>query len=43
MERNMAVEELTEREMEVVMTVFKSYATGLREATIYSKVRQILC
>ena len=27
MERNMAVEELTEREMDVVMTVFKSYET----------------
>ena len=32
------VEELTEREMEVVMTVFKSHETGLREATIYPKV-----
>ena len=35
----MAEEELTEREMEVVMTVFKSYETGLREATIYPKVK----
>ena len=41
MERNMAVEELTKREMEVVMTVFKSYETGLREATIYPKVNRI--
>ena len=40
-ERNMAVEELTEREMEVVMTVFKTYETGLREATIYPKVKLI--
>ena len=37
----MAEEELTEREMEVVMTVFKSYETGLREATIYPKVKCI--
>ena len=42
MERNMAVEELTEREMEVVMTVFKTYETGLREATIYPKVKSDL-
>jgi hypothetical protein len=41
LERNMAVEELTEREMEVVMTVFKTYETGLREATIYPKVKLI--
>ena len=41
LERNMAVEELTEKEMEVVMTVFKSYETGLREATIYPKVKLI--
>ena len=40
-ERTMAEEELTEREMEVVMTVFKSYETGLREATIYPKVNLI--
>ena len=30
--------ELTEAEMEVVMAVFKSFETGLREATIYPKV-----
>ena len=41
MEGNKVVEELTEREMEVVMTVFKSFETGLREATIYPKVRNI--
>ena len=41
MERTDMVEELTDREMEVVMTVFRSYETGLREATIYSKVINI--
>ena len=30
--------ELTEAEMEVVTAVFKSFETGLREATIYPKV-----
>ena len=30
--------ELTEAELEVVMAVFKSFETGLREATIYPKV-----
>ena len=35
------VGELTEKEMEVVTTVFRSYETGLREATIYPKVRTI--
>ena len=30
---------LTEREMEAVTTVFRSFETGLREATIYTKVR----
>ena len=34
----MSSPELTEAEMEVVMAVFKSYETGLREATIYPKV-----
>ena len=38
MGRTDMVEDLTDREMEVVMTVFRSYETGLREATIYSKV-----
>ena len=41
MEKNKVVDKLTEREMEVVMTVFKSYETGLREATIYPKVKFI--
>ena len=40
-ERNMAVEELTEREMEVLITVFRSFETGLREATIYPKVMAV--
>ena len=31
-------EELTEAEMEFVTSVFKSFETGLREATIYPKV-----
>ena len=31
-------EELTKREMECVTTVFKSFETGLREATISPKV-----
>ena len=38
MEDNTAMEDLTEREMEVLMTVFRSFETGLREATIYPKV-----
>ena len=29
---------LTKAELEVVMAVFKSFETGLREATIYPKV-----
>jgi len=37
MEEEINLEELTEQEMEVVMTVFRSYETGLREATIYPK------
>ena len=32
-------EQLTLSEMEVVTTVFKSYETGLRQATILPKVR----
>ena len=32
------VEELTNKEMEAVTTVFRSFETGLREATIYPKV-----
>ena len=38
---NEDIEDLTEREMEVVMSVFKSFETGLREATIYPKVLNI--
>ena len=38
MGENKVLDELTEREMEVVTTVFKSFETGLREATIYPKV-----
>ena len=32
--------DLTEQELEVVTTVFRNYETGLREATIYPKVRR---
>ena len=38
---NMATPEMTEAEMEVVTAVFKSFETGLREATIYPKVIDI--
>jgi hypothetical protein len=38
MERKNDMEDLTEKEMEVLMTVFRSFETGLREATIYPKV-----
>ena len=31
--------DLTEQELEVVTTVFRNYETGLREATIYPKVK----
>ena len=41
-ERSGGLEDLTEKEMEVLMTVFRSYETGLREATIYPKAR-VLC
>ena len=34
----MTTHEMTEAEMEVVTAVFKSFETGLREATIYPKV-----
>ena len=37
MER-MNMEDLNKREMEVIMTVFGSFETGLREATIHPKV-----
>ena len=32
------LEELSEKEIEAVTMVFRSFETGLREATIYSKV-----
>ena len=32
------LEELSEKELEAVTMVFRSFETGLREATIYSKV-----
>ena len=31
-------DELTEKELDVITTVFRSYETGLREATILPKV-----
>ena len=34
-----AADELTKREIEVITTVFKSFETGLREATILPRVR----
>ena len=37
-----AQEELTEKEMDVITTVFRSYETGLREATILPKVPIII-
>ena len=37
-EQEVMSEELTKREMEVITTVFKSFETGLREATILPKV-----
>ena len=35
------MEELTEKEMEAVTTVFRSFETGLREASIDTKVGQL--
>ena len=37
-----AQEELTEKELDVITTVFRSYETGLREATILPKVPIII-
>lgn len=34
----MEADELTEKELDVITTVFRSYETGLREATILPKV-----
>ena len=36
------LEELSEKELEAVTMVFRSFETGLREATIYSKVGEII-
>ena len=35
------LEDLSEREREAVTMVFRSFETGLREATIYSKVAEL--
>ena len=35
-------DELTEKELDVITTVFRSYETGLREATILPKVPIII-
>ena len=36
--KGVETEELTKREIEVITTVFKSFETGLREATILPRV-----
>ena len=36
------LEELSEKEIEAVTMVFRSFETGLREATIYAKVRELI-
>ena len=41
-ESSAAQEELTEKELDVITTVFRSYETGLREATILPKVPIII-
>ena len=41
MENRNDMEDMSEREMEVLMTVFRSFETGLREATIYPKVKVV--
>ena len=38
----MSPTDLTEQELEEVTTVFRSFETGLREATIYPKVKTVL-
>ena len=35
------LKELSEKEMEAVTIVFRSFETGLREATIYTKVHSL--
>ena len=37
-EQEVEADELTEKELDVITTVFRSYETGLREATILPKV-----
>ncbi len=37
-EHEVEADELTEKELDVITTVFRSYETGLREATILPKV-----
>ena len=41
-ESSAAQEELTEKELDVITSVFRSYETGLREATILPKVPIII-
>ena len=36
------LEELSEKDIEAVTVVFRSFETGLREATIYSKVEEMI-
>ena len=36
------LEELSEKEIEAVTMVFRSFETGLREATIYAKVKELI-
>ena len=36
------LEELSEKEIEAVTIAFRSFETGLREATIYSKVEELI-
>ena len=35
------LEELSEKELEAVTSVFRSYETGLREATMHQKVEKM--
>ena len=38
-----SVEELTDEEREAVTIVFHQFETGLREGTIFTKVRNLIC
>ena len=40
--KSTAVEELTDEEREAVTIVFHQFETGLREGTIFTKVRNLL-